>query len=542
MKRIYLLLIGIVLLASILRFYKLGSLPPSLTWDEVAWGYNAYAIGGDLKDEFGKLLPFTYLESFGDYKPPLYAYASILPVKIFGLSEFSTRFASAFFGVATVFIAFFLVLQIFGKEEKNLALLSSLLMAISPWHIMLSRAAFEANVSTFFIVLGVWLFLASTKKIHLFPLSLLSFLASMYTFNSARIVVPLLGIFLVGLFWKKMLENKKIVLVSCLVAALLYLPLFLFLQTPQAKLRFAEVNIFSDSAVVEKANDQIANDNNAAWSKLIHNRRLAYGVSYLHHYFDNLTPNFLFFQGDGNPKFSTQDVGELYLWEIPFLVGGALLLFRRKEKNKWIVPVWLLVGIIPAAFARETPHALRIEATLPTFQIITALGVMAFFRVLSVKKIKPLFFKSIAFIFAIVVFLNFSYFLHGYVKHYSTEFSGEWQFGYKESIAYVDSVKSHYKTIYITEELGRPYIYYLFYTQYPPAEFRKKAEVFREVYGFVHVLGYENYRFVKDFKQAYQDKENTMFVSSPNDIPDSATTLKSFYLLNGKEVLRAYTL
>lgn len=542
MKRLYVLLIGIVLLAFILRFYKLGSLPPSLTWDETAWGYNAYALGGDLKDEFGRLLPFTYIESFGDYKPPLYAYASILPVKIFGLTEFSTRFASAFFGVLTVLATFYLVLQIFGKEEKNLALLSSLLLAISPWHIMLSRAAFEANVSTFFIVLGVILFLASTKKTMLFPLSLVSFLASMYTFNSARIVVPILGIFLVCLSWKKLFVNKKVVLITCIVASLLYLPLFLFLQTPQAKLRFAEVNIFSDSAVVRKANDQIANDNNAIWSKVIHNRRLAYGVSYLHHYFDNLTPNFLFFQGDGNPKFSTQDVGELYLWEIPFLIGGALLLFRRKEKNKWIIPVWLLVGIIPAAFARETPHALRIEATLPTFQIITALGVISFFRFLSSTKIKPFLNKIIVGIFIITVFLNVSYFLHGYLKHYSTEFSGEWQFGYKESIAYVSSVKEHYKTIYITEELGRPYIYYLFYTQYPPTEFRKKADVFREVYGFVHILGYENYRFVKDFKKAYQDRERTMFVSSPHDIPEGATTLKSFYLLNGKEVLRAYTL
>lgn len=542
MKRFYLLLFGVVLLAFILRFYKLGSLPPSLTWDEAAWGYNSYAIGGDLKDEFGRLLPFTYIESFGDYKPPLYAYASILPVKIFGLTEFSTRFASAFFGVATVLITFFLVLQIFGKEEKNLALLSSLLLAISPWHIMLSRAAFEANASTFFIVLGVWLFLFSTRKALLFPLSLLSFLASMYTFNSARIVVPLLVIFLTVLLWRKLWENKKVVITSCLVAALFYLPLFLFLQTPQAKLRFAEVNIFSDSAVVTKANDQIANDNNASWSKIIHNRRLAYGVSYLHHYFDNLTPNFLFFQGDGNPKFSTQDVGELYLWEIPFLVGGALLLFRRKEKNKWIIPVWLLIGIVPAAFARETPHALRIEATLPTFQIITALGVMVFFRFVARTKIKPFLSKSIVGIFIIFVFLNFSYFLHGYLKHYSTEFSGEWQFGYKESIAYVSSVKENYKTIYVTEELGRPYIYYLFYTQYPPAEFRKNADVFREVYGFVHILGYDNFRFVKDFKDVYKDRERTMFVSSPNGIPEGATTLKSFYLLNGKEVLRAYTL
>src|SRR5882672_592938 len=106
MKRTY-LLVFILLVAAILRFYQLGSMPPSLTWDEAAWGYNAYSLGIDGKDEFGRVLPYTYLESFGDYKPPVYAYLDILPVKVFGLNEFATRFPSAFFGTLTVLLTYF---------------------------------------------------------------------------------------------------------------------------------------------------------------------------------------------------------------------------------------------------------------------------------------------------------------------------------------------------------------------------------------------------------------------------------------------------
>jgi len=47
---------------------------------------------------------------------------------------------------------------------------------------------------------------------------------------------------------------------------------------------------------------------------------------------------------------------------------------KRKEGNWWLVPLWLIIGIIPAATARETPHALRIETSLPTFQILAAYG------------------------------------------------------------------------------------------------------------------------------------------------------------------------
>src|SRR3990170_4101523 len=101
-KKYWVLLFLAVVIAGFLRFYQLGTNPPSLTWDEAAWGYNAYSIGIDGKDEFGKFLPLDYFESFGDFKPPVYAYLDVLPVKIFGLSEFAVRFPSALFGVLTV--------------------------------------------------------------------------------------------------------------------------------------------------------------------------------------------------------------------------------------------------------------------------------------------------------------------------------------------------------------------------------------------------------------------------------------------------------
>ena len=102
----------IIAIAVLLRFVGLGSNPPSLTWDEVAWGYNAYSLGFDLTDEFGKFAPFTYLESFGDFKPPMYAYLDIIPIKIFGLTEFAVRLPSAFFRSPNSFINF-----LFGKTN-----------------------------------------------------------------------------------------------------------------------------------------------------------------------------------------------------------------------------------------------------------------------------------------------------------------------------------------------------------------------------------------------------------------------------------------
>jgi 4-amino-4-deoxy-L-arabinose transferase-like glycosyltransferase len=547
------LLIVIFLIAAFLRFFQLGANPPSLTWDEVAWGYNAYSLGIDGRDEFGRFLPYDYLESFGDFKPPMYAYLSIIPVKFFGLNEFSTRFASAFFGTLTVLITYFLTKSIFDKRQttqnrtlnhaNTLALIAAGLLAISPWHIMLSRAAFEANIATFFIVFGVWMFLlAIYKKPFFLLLSVVSFTASIYTFNSARVVAPILLVILSVVFIKKLLSEKKALFLSILLGIIMILPIAGFLVSPQASLRYKEVNIFSDIDLVKTSNQEIANDGNAWWSRIIHNRRVIYTREFIKHYFDNLNPDFLFVKGDANPKFSTQDVGQMYAWELPFLVIGLLFLVRKRDKNWWIIPLWGLVGIIPAAFARETPHALRIEGSLPTFQILTAYGItQALFWLNNSKGIIKKLNKVFIGIGALLLFLNVLYFLHGYYVHYSREYSGAWQYGYKESINYIESVQDNYDAIYIGDSLGRPYAYTLFYTKYDPRVFRKEADVERDAFGFVHVKRFGKYKFPEVFKHEMTNSK-ILYVAGQNELPNNAKVLKEIKLLNGQPILYAYTL
>lgn len=557
------LLLAIVFLAAFLRFYQLGSNPPSLTWDEAAWGYNAYSLGIDGRDEFGRLLPYDYLESFGDFKPPLYAYLDVIPVKLFGLNEFSTRFPSALFGLLTVLMTFFLVKRIFGckfksqnskvknaiqnsKEESQeprtmnhelIALLSALFLAISPWHIMLSRAAFEANVATFLLVLGVWGFLAATqdKKWYLI-ISAISFALSMYTFNTSRVVAPLLVVLLVIAFRRRLQLIKKEVLISLIVGLIIFLPTFKFLLSPQAGSRFKEVNIFSDITILKIANQEIENDGNASWSKIIHNRRILYSIEYVKHYFDNLNPGFLFITGDGNPKFSTQTIGQMYIWDIVFFVAGILFLIRKKEGNWWLIPLWLLIGIIPAATARETPHALRIETTLPMFQIIVAYGFVQLID--KINKYR----KLIVYCLLFLLFINFAYFYHNYFSHYPSQFSGEWQYGYKQSIDYAKSVEDKYDYIQVTNYLGRPYIYYLFYTKINPEVFRETASISRDVFGFVQVSGFGKYLFPQNYGYDKNIGKKVLYINASNALPSNAKVMKKFYLLNGKEVLTAYTM
>jgi len=539
----YKFLLLIIIAAFLLRFYQLGLNPPSLTWDEVALGYNAFSLGIDGRDEFGTFLPLASLESFGDYKPPVYAYLDILPIKLLGLTAFAVRFPSALFGVLTVLMTYFLTKRIFGSEKKKeyYALASAGVLAFSPWHIMLSRAAFEANIATFFLVVGIWAFLVAIQdKKWVLLVSVISFVLSLYSFNSARIVAPLLvGMLSVG-FYKDIWRIKKQVIIASILGILLVAPLVPFMLSPQAKIRFQEVNIFTDPKLIENRNQEVVNGNGSVFSRVIHNHRVVYGLAYIEHYFDHFNPGYLFSRGDVNPKFSIQDVGQMYLFELPFLLLGILLLFRKREGHWWIIPLWLLIGLIPAGAARETPHALRTEATLPTYQFLVGYGLVHaifLFKNVQLKRfVKNLIYASIIIFYAGSIF----YFQYQYFQHYPRLFSADWQYGYKESIDYVSKHKNQYSAVYDSGTMGRPYIYYLFYTKTDPREFRKTMNVSRDVFGFVDVISFDKYMFPKDISTIKKSKDS-LYIVGPESIPGDAKKLKEIKRVDGETSLVIYT-
>lgn len=155
------LVVLIVALAFFLRFYKVTSDPPSLNWDEVSIGYNAYSVLKTGRDEWNKFLPLHF-ESYGEYKLPAQIYASIPAISIFGLNEFGVRITPVIYGTLTVFLLYFLAKELFKNDWVALA--SAFFLAISPWHIQLTRASFESSFSVFWVTLGVWLFFRLNKR------------------------------------------------------------------------------------------------------------------------------------------------------------------------------------------------------------------------------------------------------------------------------------------------------------------------------------------------------------------------------------------
>src|SRR3990167_9268964 len=115
-KNIVLLgLFGITILGAFLRLYRLGDIPNGLYQDETAIGYNAYSLLQTGKDEYGRFMP-VYFQSFGDWKLPVYVYATVPSIALFGLTGFAVRFPSAVFGILTIPAMYFFVKEVFRGD------------------------------------------------------------------------------------------------------------------------------------------------------------------------------------------------------------------------------------------------------------------------------------------------------------------------------------------------------------------------------------------------------------------------------------------
>lgn len=533
-------LAAIVFFAFGLRVYQVNTIPPALSWDEVSIGYNAYSILKTGKDEHGRTLPLDAFIAYGDYKPPIPIYATVPFVALFGLTELAVRLPSVIAGTATVFLVYFLSLELFAAQKRKyaIALLTSALLAVSPWHVLLSRAGFEANIALLFMILGAWLVLSSRTKPARLIWAYVPFVAGVYTFNSARYFGPLLALGLTLFIAKTVKENRKTFLIGVAIAALCLLPIARHLVSPQSRLRLAEVNIFSDYPLVYQANERIRIDNFTLWGRVLHNRRVAFARSYFLHFFDHFQPWFLFIRGDGNPKFSIQDVGQMYLVEAPFLVLGTMWAFANVPRVAWMLVFWLIAAIAPAAVARETPHALRIENSLPVWQILTALGAVAFFEKKN-KRVRAILIGITALLFV----GNVAYFAHNYFNHYAKEFSGEWQYGYKQALEKVIAFPEPYDTIVISDVIGRPYMYTLFYQRYDPAQYLRIKKSYFDASGFYHVDGFGAFQFTREgVGEVGTQTGRTIYILPPSQVPPTARVVDTVFLLNGKPVLVLFEL
>jgi len=530
------LLFLIIALSFFLRVYKVSSIPPALNWDEVSIAYNAYSVLKTGRDEWGQFLPLHF-KSYGEYKLPAQIYASIPGIAIFGLNEFGVRITPVIYGTLTVLLLYLLIQEAF--KIRSVSLMSAFLLAVSPWHVQLTRASFESSFSLFWVLMAIWFLLKGLKKPKWLIFSMLPFGFSVYTYNSARVFTPLFLFATAIIFRKYFWEKRKWFLVSVALFTALMIPLVPFVLSGEAGARYKLVSITDEKGLVPRINERRgASTLPGILPRLIHNKVTYLSFYFAKNYLAHFTPDFLFIKGAGHRQHHVQGVGELYWFQSPFILLGLYYLLKKKDRNLKILLPWLLLVFIPAALTNDSiPNALRTVIAAPVYQIFTALGIYAVYGWVKNKK---LFYLLIG--ISIIIFLiNFSAFLKNLFVYYPIKYSRDWQYGNKEAVEYIKENEDKYDLITFTRHYGEPHMFTLFYLKYDPAQFQNIPNLDRfETYDWVRVLKFDKFYFpdLGDKGTQYQDIINAnpgkkiLFIGKPGDFPVYIPRLLTVKFLN----------
>jgi len=475
-KLITYLLLGLIFLVAVfLRFYKLGDFPVGFHIDEANLGYNAYSLLLTGKDDSGTFLPI-YTSMFNDNNPTGYHYLTILPIKIFGLTEFATRFPGAFFASMTIIVFFFLSKVLF-KDIKT-SLLAAFLIGIAPWNIVFGRGSAETIVALFFIILGFTLILKSIgngKSWAIFGVLILSL--SFFIYPMSRIFVPsmFLGILALFFFYKKSIkiDNWK-TLFGCFVFLVIVDALLIFLVNGGTG-RFNQVNIFNSFETGFEHQQQTIEDakagENPLISRLLHNKITNIIYIFTNNYLEYFSPTFLFTKGGLPIWFQIPRMGLLYIVELPLILFGVYKMLKSKEVFPKILILWLVLAPITAAITfDDSPNIRRSMVLFPALELFAAYG---FIQLLQQKsKINRRFIISFG---TMLLVFNMAYFLQQYFVNAKIHKPWYRNNGFSQMMQEVNKNYDNYDAIVISKYQGGIYPLVLFYSKYDPAIYQKEG-------------------------------------------------------------------
>ena len=533
-----LFLMGIIILGAFLRLYQLSSVPPSPSLDEVSIGYNAYSIFHTGKDEYGYSFP-VLLRAYDDWRPGLYAYLVIPFLPLFGLSALAVRLPSAILSIFTVYLSYILVKKFFKNEKlkifnnhgihtEHLALLTSFLLAISPWHIYLSRLGHEVNLGLIAFLLGIYFFIRGS-----FVLSSIFFVLSLYGYQSQKIIVPIVFFGAVLLFYKKILRQWKEVTLAAVIGIVLLVPLTIASSTPQALIRFKATSAFSGigSKYQESAENILAaRERGDIVGQHLNNRRLVVPKVFIGNYVSHFNPLWLF-RGTEIEQHKVPNLGLMYIWESVFIIIGILvfLFLNIDRRNKILITLWFFSSPLAAAITTGAPHAMRSYTFLPLWQLFCALGILMAFGNLR-QFISS---KLLIGLFAFVSVLSGIYFAINYFVVFPKTQSSSFQYALSKAIPYAKQVEKEYPQIIFSnkDNLYQSYMFFLFYTKYDPKLYLSEGGTKSGGFAETHIIGKYQFKPVEYSKIP----KGTFVVGNIFEIPATANLLQIIPNLNGTD-------
>ncbi|NCN87452.1 MAG: hypothetical protein GW941_01000 [Candidatus Pacebacteria bacterium] len=533
--------LSIIILAIFLRFYQLGNIPIEINRDEASLGYTAYSILQTGTDEHGLKWPIN-IESFGDWKLPVYVYTLIPSVKIFGLTSWAVKLPSALAGVGIVVLSGIVswILTFHWKDLKKrylLSLLVSLMIAISPWNIHMSHMAYEANLAMMIMLAGVILLLIAlenkSKQFLLIPSAIL-FGLTFFTYHSYQIFTPLLVLAILFIYQKQttsiLNKNKTVTFTSIFIAGLFTLTL-LFTSFSANKTKFSGLSIFDTKSYAPymEINRGYFENRNSLLAKLHSNNISFIANQAQRNIADIFSSKFLFFEGGTHGSHDIPGTGKMYSVAFIFIMISLyqfLVSWQKKELNNFqkVILAWIGISVIAPFITFEAAHTIRFSPALFGLEFLSAYGLF----ILLTKLSKNIFVKLLSAFFIFILAYSVIYFLATYfvISPKRDIDNQNWQIS--RIVELVNDRYEDYDNISMPGAQWSPYIYFLYLNKTDPKLLGSMIEYLPvDNEGFKHVKRLGKIDFT-DVDWNNNDDNSTLFVIKKAEIPGDKLESNSY--------------
>jgi len=454
----------IVFLGCLSRLLLIQIYPIGLNQDEASIGYEAYSLMKYGIDRNGQTWPI-HLIAWGSGQNALYAYLLIPFIRIFNLNTFSVRLPMALIGCLSLLIFTNFTKDLTSSPKNRLLLI--VLFAINPWHIMKSRWGLESNLfPDLLFYAAIFLYYGLKKDSHYLYLSSIIIGLSCYSYGTSYLYIPILFFLVYGYY----LLKKKITIHKTIQN----LALIFIIAFPM--ILFCIINFFELDTI------RIFN---TTIPKLDYNRFTSI-TSINGNFFTNSLKNILsslkiiVTGADSQVLNHIKIIGLFYPFTIIFIIYGIYKSFRNYSKYA-LLNSYFLSGLCISLFV--TPNINRLNILwLP-------LLFYSFIGLINILNHFPQIYKFILslYIFSFIIFTTI------YFTTYQKNIGNKTFNGLVAAINFTQNLE--YNSLYITDDVNSPYIYYLYTTKYNPHDYLKKRQLVSRNVMFQKIISIDNVYF-----------------------------------------------
>ena len=483
------LLVLVLALGLFARTWEYGRLPPSLNPDEASAGVEALNLLRFGQDRNGIAFPVKFI-SWGSGQDVLYAYLLIPLIATTGLSPIATRLPMLLLALASLPLTYVATRRIFGYGG---ALTATFMLAISPWHILLSRWALDSNLFPIVFLAGFVCLLWVRKNGWWFVPACLLMAICLYAYGTAYLVIP---IFMAGAIILMVREGclRPSQLWTGLVAhASLAVPIYLLLIVNWLGLDSIRLGPFTVPRFPVAVRWESAT--------LLGAPELAEGL------FTNVFTalRLLITESDAISYNVVEPFGIFYRCTLLLAIAGVIIILTKQE---WRLESALLLLWVGAAACVAPLSAVNINRFNIIFLPLIMLGARALCQLQPLHRaLGPLTVSAL-----LAAFSAFTLSYHGNAYRSVADF--KFQNGLIPALYWTEGHAEG--PICVTDKINMPYIYALFTDPTSPVDFQASVKYIDPTEPLRRVASYGRYTFGTAH---CPDLENTTYVLTGQEIP-----------------------